>query len=586
MAAIHSSLPFAFTRRLTSCGWPLVSLGQAFILVVALFALRDLDAFAQAREQRGFEHRSQAAEAELSNGNYYALIIGIDEYRPPMEKLKTAVNDAKAVGKTLNERFGFRVEYLLDQDATRFKILDALSKYRNTLNEDDNLLIYYAGHGFLDRDAKKAYWLPVDAESGSSPNRIIADELTTGVRVLPSRHVLIISDSCYSGGLTRDADAPAQGAGQQAFIRRMLRYRSRTLMASGGDEPVSDDGKDGHSVFAYALLRALERTDGTMFTAGDLFYSSIQKQVAGGSGQLPEYSIVRDSSHEDGDFVFTRAALPTAVVPDAKAAVENLRSSAAEGLRTPSVSPNPVNQPASSIPPELNAATLTARAESMIQAGNYADALPLLRAAAEQSNASAQVSLGLMYEAGEGVAEDDAEAVRWYRVAADQGDATAQNNLGWMFQNGKGVAEDDAEAVKMYRAAAVQGNAAAQNNLGVMYAKGNGVAEDNAEAVEWYRKSANQGDAHGQVNLGRTYYQGNGVAKDYQEAARWYRKAADQGNPWGQSYLGTMYANGQGVTRDLGIALYWYSKAAAQGNAEAQDASQRLKAQGVAAHAP
>ena len=64
-----------------------------------------------------------------------------------------------------------------------------------------------------------------------------------------------------------------------------------------------------------------------------------------------------------------------------------------------------------------------------------------------------------MYANGEGVAEDDAEAVRWYRLAADQGLAIAQNNLGWMYDNGEGVAEDDAEAVRWYRLAADQGHA-------------------------------------------------------------------------------------------------------------------------------
>ena len=68
-----------------------------------------------------------------------------------------------------------------------------------------------------------------------------------------------------------------------------------------------------------------------------------------------------------------------------------------------------------------------------------------------------------MYDEGEGVPQDDAEAVRWYRLAAEQGDATAQYNLGLMYDEGEGVPQDDAEAVRWYRLAAEQGDASAQS---------------------------------------------------------------------------------------------------------------------------
>ena len=88
---------------------------------------------------------------------------------------------------------------------------------------------------------------------------------------------------------------------------------------------------------------------------------------------------------------------------------------------------------------------------------------------AERENAQAQFNLGMMYENGQGVRQDDAEAVKWYRLAAEQGYAPAQSNLGVMYENGQGVRQDDAEAVKWYQQAAAQGLAEAQSNLGVMY---------------------------------------------------------------------------------------------------------------------
>ena len=95
-----------------------------------------------------------------------------------------------------------------------------------------------------------------------------------------------------------------------------------------------------------------------------------------------------------------------------------------------------------------------------------------------------------MYETGEGVPENDPEAVRWFRLAADQGDADAQSNLGVMYANGEGVLEDDPEAVKWLRLAADQGVVAAQFNLGVMYANGGGLPEDYVLGYAWLNLAA------------------------------------------------------------------------------------------------
>jgi TPR repeat protein len=137
---------------------------------------------------------------------------------------------------------------------------------------------------------------------------------------------------------------------------------------------------------------------------------------------------------------------------------------------------------------------------------NWSAAFVYCSADAEQGDADAQNKLGSLYDAGRGVAKDNAEAVRWYRKAADQGGASAQYNLGVMYDEGEGVMEDDAEAVRWYRKAADQGRARAQYNLGVMYDEGEGVTEDDAEAVRWYRKAAAQGDADARKRVAELGY--------------------------------------------------------------------------------
>ena len=211
---------------------------------------------------------------------------------------------------------------------------------------------------------------------------------------------------------------------------------------------------------------------------------------------------------------------------------------------------------------------------------DYAEALKWFRKAAEQGNAKAQYNLGVMYINGEGVTQDYAEALKWFRKAAEQGDAGAQYNLGFMYLMGNGVTKDYAEALKWFRKAAEQGDADGQNKLGVMYEYGKGVTQDYAEALKWYRKAAEQGNAYGQNNLGVMYENGKGVTQDYAEALKWFRKAAEQGNAKAQNVLGLMYIKGEGVTKDPAEALKWFRMAAEQGNEQAQNYLDSMKKNG------
>ena len=151
------------------------------------------------------------------------------------------------------------------------------------------------------------------------------------------------------------------------------------------------------------------------------------------------------------------------------------------------------------------------------------------RKAAEQGYASAQYNLGVLYENGDGVPKDAAEAALWYRKAAEQGYASAQYNLGVLYENGDGVPKDAAEAALWYRKAAEQGLAIAQNNLGVLYQNGLGVPKDAAEAALWYRKAAEQGLASAQYNLGFLLSVDEGIPIDYVQAYAWFNLAAAQG---------------------------------------------------------
>lgn len=141
-----------------------------------------------------------------------------------------------------------------------------------------------------------------------------------------------------------------------------------------------------------------------------------------------------------------------------------------------------------------------------------------------------------MYENGDGIAKDLAEALNWHRKAAAQGMDKAQVQLGLMYWFGNGVAQDNAEAAKWFRLAAVKGNADGQVNLGNLLSKGEGIPKDEAEAAKWYRKAANQQNVRGQFGLGLAYISGNGVLKDEAQGYMWMLLAAAQGNQAAKEY--------------------------------------------------
>jgi uncharacterized caspase-like protein len=237
-------------------------------------------------------------------GEYHALVIGNNRYQS-MPRLYTAENDAKEVADILRKQYGFKVNLLLN--ATRQQILAAFSEYRRTLVPDTNLLIYYAGHGEDDVDIETAFWLPVDAGKDDNSNWISSDDITKNVKGIPSRHVLIISDSCFAGAIMREGNHnPSAPAVRERFLQRISEFKSRTLMASGGNEPVEDGGSGGHSIFADALIRGLRLMAMDAYTAEELFQGFILESVTGNSDQTPMYSPLRNSGHGGGDFIFIR----------------------------------------------------------------------------------------------------------------------------------------------------------------------------------------------------------------------------------------------------------------------------------------
>jgi len=200
------------------------------------------------------------------------------------------------------------------------------------------------------------------------------------------------------------------------------------------------------------------------------------------------------------------------------------------------------------------------------RAGQWAQVLALMGPPANQGNAVAQFLMGELYDRGDGVPQDDEQAVRWWRKAAEQGLARAQNEVGVALTDGRGMSPDPQQAVLWYRKAADQGLDVAQVNLGLMYLNGlGGLTKDDQQAVSWFRKAADQGLGWAQYYLGVAYLEGRGVRRNTPAAADWIRKAAEQEYMEAEYSLGVMYVRGTGVDQDYARATIWFVRAARDG---------------------
>lgn len=251
-----------------------------------------------------------SAGDELDFGRYFALVIGNQDYSN-IERLETPVNDATRIAEVLNERYGFSVQLLLN--ASNIEVMEAINDLNNRLGENDNLLIYYAGHGarIPTGTVESGYWLPVNADPPPRDTYWISNEFITGhLSRISAKRILVVADSCYAGLLSNSPGyLIVQGAPEYTdeFMRYKLPKRSRLLLSSGGDKPVLDEGDSGHSVFASVLLQTLEENKEVI--SGPQLYSAIDERIRAraersGFSQRAEYKVIKGAGHEVGDFFF------------------------------------------------------------------------------------------------------------------------------------------------------------------------------------------------------------------------------------------------------------------------------------------
>jgi uncharacterized repeat protein (TIGR01451 family) len=237
-------------------------------------------------------------------GNYYALIIGINQYKGEWPQLQNAVSDAKSVAETLNGKYTFQyLKTLYNQDATRENILKEFEWLMQNAKEADNVLIYYSGHGEYIQNMDKGFWVPVDATSKGISKYISNEDIRSFLSGIHSKHTLLVTDACFSGDIFRGKTLTIPYDNSTKYYQKVYSLNSRKALTSGGIEPVMDKGKDGHSIFAYYFLQALNKNSEKYLDAGQIF-ESLKIPVVNNSSQTPIYNPIKNSGDEGGQFIF------------------------------------------------------------------------------------------------------------------------------------------------------------------------------------------------------------------------------------------------------------------------------------------
>lgn len=210
--------------------------------------------------------------------NDYALLFGVNSYEhfDPWHKLNNPIPDAEAIGDELKNRYGFAVEVV--NDPSRDDILTKINEYtRKQYNDNDQLLIFFAGHGYYEErnNIGMGYLvasdtLPPDADRGKS-SYISHGDIRERIENIGCEHIFFMVDACFSGAFdspveqfnrARGANGIPNDVPKGQFIKQSLAYKTRWYLTSGGKEYVSDGHPNRHSPFTRRVLDALRSTGG------------------------------------------------------------------------------------------------------------------------------------------------------------------------------------------------------------------------------------------------------------------------------------------------------------------------------------
>lgn len=257
-------------------------------------------------DSRGITLVPNENPTQLNHGKFWALIIGINQYQY-WPKLSTAVKDAQVIADLLTQKYHFQPENvltLLNEQATSQSIMAQFKQLLYQMTPEDSLFIYFAGHGKIDEFGYGS-WVPSNANLHDETQFIDTARINHMIAKLPAKHVFVVADSCYSGTLvTQRSQNSSLNLNDHYFVENYRRI-SRQALTSGGLEPVADGGKEGHSIFAYYLLKILQENTQPYISASWLS-AQVETLVARNSQQKPSWRHLNHTGDENGEFFFVQ----------------------------------------------------------------------------------------------------------------------------------------------------------------------------------------------------------------------------------------------------------------------------------------
>ncbi len=254
----------------------------------------------------------------MRKGRNFLLAIGIDAYQH-MGKLMNCVRDTKALIDILIAEYGFeegQVITLFNDFASKENILEAFDQLSDKLTSEDNLVIYFAGHGYYKKNTKIGFLVPVDGKKGKNSSLIYNSVIRDYIRGIPAHHIFLLVDSCFSGDLImRSRKEEDWNKATESYAEKVDHKSSRWGLAAGRIEEVADGLAGNHSPFNQALISFFKTNRAKQFAVSELI-NHVSKITTYNSDQTPVGGILDKSGHLGGEFVFKRVEKSRKAEPD------------------------------------------------------------------------------------------------------------------------------------------------------------------------------------------------------------------------------------------------------------------------------
>ena len=266
---------------------------RKIIIILSIILTFAINLVAYSADNRGLAVNIKQLDSTNVVGKQWVVLIAINKYKN-LNPLINPVKDAKEIRDILKSKYYVdNVIELYDNNASKRGIISLFNKLQRDVKTHDSLMIFYAGHGYLDKNSSTGFWMPYDAgkDKIEQDNWLTNQQIRGYLSNIESRHILLVSDSCFSGDIlnpNRSIDAPTIN---NQYFSNAYNKVSRQVLTSGASETVPDES-------SFAMQFKLELKGNTNAYLDPLtMFNQIRSGV---SGTTPMFGDLKNTGHQDG----------------------------------------------------------------------------------------------------------------------------------------------------------------------------------------------------------------------------------------------------------------------------------------------